>query len=202
MKYNFTFFASSQAYGDVNTAYTINGVTTILNTSLNTNGTQTIYGVMPDEDGNVSISVYAATPTSQYGLLGAMIIGAYSPSVSTVIPSLPSSSQQIKQQKNNKKNSAVAAAAIASEEVELKAYPVPFHDFFNLQLTTKSGNKYQVNIYDIAGRLVYSNNLGNALSGTNTYRIQPNTNLSAGVYNVVVINIDTKTTKTIRLMKE
>lgn len=200
MKYNFTFFASSQAYGDVNTAYTINGVTTILNTSLNTNSTQTIYGVTPDQDGNVTISVYAATATSQYGLLGAMIIGAYTPSVSSVVPSLPSSNLKSKQT-TEEKNSAIAAAPV-TEELKLKAYPVPFHDFFNLQLSAKSGNRYQVNIYDITGKIVYSNNLGNTLSGTNTFRIQPNTNLSAGVYTVVIINIDTKSTKTIKLMKE
>jgi hypothetical protein len=62
MKYDFTFFASSQAYGDVNVAYTINGVTTLLNTSLNINSTQTIYGVTPDSYGNVTITVAAGTP--------------------------------------------------------------------------------------------------------------------------------------------
>ena len=89
MKYDFTFYASSQAYGDVNVAYTINGKTTLLNASLNVNGTQTIYGVTPDAYGNVNITVAPGTSTSQFGLIGALIIGGYTPSSSDVIPALP-----------------------------------------------------------------------------------------------------------------
>lgn len=198
MKYNFSFFASSKAYGDVNVAYTINGVTTILNASLNVNGIQTIYDVTPDERGNVTITVGPATQTSQFGLLGALIINAYTPSVSTAVPQLPDATQQ----SATVISSSITKPLIESNEPELKIYPNPFHDYFNLQLAVKTKGKYTMNIYDINGRLVYTNVLADAFSGKNTFRIQPGEKLSAGIYMVVIINTDTKTTKTIKLMKE
>ena len=199
MKYDFTFFASSQAYGDVNVAYTINGVTTLLNASLNVNGTQTIYGVTPDNSGNVTITVAAATSTSQFGLLGGLIMAAHTPSVSSVVPVLPGA-QSLK--------SKVVISAIAVDEKttnaddDIKAFPNPFHDYFTLSIQSENKGRIQVAIYDITGKLVFNNNLGNVQKGMNTFRIVPNTSLSAGIYTVVVINADTKTTKTIRLMKE
>ena len=199
MKYDFTFFASSQAYGDVNVAYTINGVTTILNTSLNVNGTQTIYNVTPDNYGNVSITVSAATSTSQFGLLGALIIGAHTPSASTVIPTLPVT--QSLQSTGTTSAIAIDNKAITSD-VAINAYPNPFHDYFNLAVQTPTTARMQVAVYDINGKLVYNNNLGNVLAGMNTFRIVPGINLSAGIYTVLLINADTKSTKTIRLMKQ
>ena len=199
MKYDFTFFGSSQAYGDVNTAYVINGVTTILNTSLNTNGTETIYGITPDSYGNVTISVSAATATSQFGLLNALIINGYTPSVSTVVPTLPVTQNL----QSSTKTSVVAKESKAVTGGELKAYPNPFHDYFMLNVPSETKGKIQIAMYDITGKLVYANNnLGNVLEGMNTFRIVPGTNLSAGIYTVMVINTDSKTTKTIKLIKE
>ena len=60
MNYDFTFFASSRAYGDVNIAYTVNGKTCLLNTSLNTTGTVTIYGIVPDENGEITLLLLQA----------------------------------------------------------------------------------------------------------------------------------------------
>ena len=199
MKYDFTFFGSSQAYGDVNTAYVINGVTTILNTSLNTNGTETIYGVTPDSYGNVTISVSAATATSQFGLLNALIINGYTPSVSTVVPTLPVTQNL----QSSTTTSVVAKENKAVIGGELKAYPNPFHDYFMLNVPSETKGKIQIAMYDITGKLVYANNnIGNVLEGMNTFRIVPGTNLSAGIYTVMVINTDSKTTKTIKLIKE
>jgi hypothetical protein len=195
MKYNFTFFASSQAYGDVNVAYTINGVTTLLNTSLNINGTQTIYGVTPDSYGNVTISVAAGTPASQFGLIGALIIGAYTPSVSTVIPALPAQSLQ---QTLGGTTNAIATAANA----KIKAFPNPFHDNFTLVVPSQSSCSVEVLLYDISGKLVYKNEFENIQKGSNTLRIRTGSNLTAGVYTAVVINADTKTTRIYKLVKE
>ena len=125
MKYDFTFFASSLAQGDVNVAYTINGVTTILNASLNVNGTQTIYGITPDNYGNVSISVSAASLTSQFGLIGALVIGGYTPSVSNVVPTLPASPGA---QFAGSTQTAVSKVETQQKPVaEIKAFPNPFH---------------------------------------------------------------------------
>ncbi len=60
-KYDFTFFGSSNAYGDVNTAYTVNGKTCLLNTSLNKTGTVTMYNIVPDNNGEVTITIAPGT---------------------------------------------------------------------------------------------------------------------------------------------
>ena len=200
MKYDFTFFASSKAYGDVNVAYVINGVTTILNTSLNINGTQTIYGVTPDNYGNVTISVAPGTPTSQFGLIGALIIKGYTPSASAVKPTLPASGLQ------SQPVTQIIASSVQTEkslntEVALAAFPNPFHDHFNLNVSSQNNSKVQVMMYDVTGKPVY-NNTFNMNKGMNSLKITANGNLTAGVYTVVVINTDTKTIKTIKVLKQ
>jgi hypothetical protein len=84
MLYDLTFFASSRAFGDVNVAYTANGKNALLNTSLNTTGTVTLYGVTPDLNGEIIISVAPGTATSQFGLIGALIAKGYSKPVLTL----------------------------------------------------------------------------------------------------------------------
>jgi hypothetical protein len=198
MKYDFTFFASSQAYGDVNVAYTINGVTTLLNTSLNVNGTQTIYGVTPDSYGNVTISVAAGTPNSQFGLIGALVIGGYTPSVSTVVPALPASGLQ----SLSSPQSVIAKVEKKGNATELKAFPNPFHDNFTLLVPSQSNSQVQVMLYDISGKLVYRSGLQNVQKGTNMLSVATGSNLTSGIYTVVVINTDDKTTKTFKLIKQ
>jgi hypothetical protein len=199
MKYDFTFFASSQAYGDVNVAYTINGVTTLLNTSLNINGTQTIYGVTPDSYGNVTISVASGTPNSQFGLIGALVIGGYTQSVSNVVPTLPASGLQ---------SLGLTQSAIAVTEKkeittgELQAYPNPFHDNFTLLVPSQSKGNLAVMLYDISGKLVYRSGDENVQKGTNTINVTAGSRLTAGIYTVVVINTGDKTTKTYKLIKQ
>lgn len=199
MKYDFTFFASSKALGDVNVAYTINGVTTILNASLNVNGTQTIYGVTPDSYGNVTISVSAATLTSQFGLIGALVIKGYTPSVSTVVPTLPAGGQVAGAQR-----SAVSKVEDQQKPLEeIKAFPNPFHDQFTLLVPSQTNNnKVQVMLYDVTGKPVYSNSFENMHEGMNQLKVITNANLAAGIYTAVIINADTKTTKSIRLIKQ
>ena len=202
MKYDFTFFSSSTALGDVNVAYVINGVTTLLNASLNVNGTETIYGVTPDNYGNVTISLAAGTPTSQFGLLGALVIGGYTPSASNITPVLPAS--------QNAQSAGSAQTIIAKTEKiqkpvsnELKAFPNPFHDYFTLSVPSQNNiSKVQVMMYDVAGKIVYSNSFSNLYTGTNSLRVVTSGNLVAGVYTVIVVNADTKEIKTIKLIKQ
>ena len=206
MKYDLTFYSSSQAYGDVNVAYVINGITTLLNASLNINGTETIYGITPDNYGNISISVAAGTSTSQYGLIGAMILKGYTPSASPVIPALPAtqtiSNAQRPVAKQGDKSDKAATTDVATV-TEIKAFPNPFHDQFTL-LVPSQNNKgsVQVMLYDAAGKQVYSNNFGNVHEGTNTLSVVTGAQLTAGIYSVVILNADTKASKTIKIMKQ
>ncbi len=205
MKYDFTFFASSNSFGDVNVAYVINGVTTILNASLNVNGTQTIYGVTPDNYGNVTISVAPGTQQSQFGLIGALIAKGYTPSTSSVVPVLPASGAQSQGFVQTIVSGVTDASNVNAKTFndEIKAFPNPFHDQFTLTVPSQNNNgKVQVMMYDVTGKLVYSNSFGNINQGTNSLKITTNSNLTAGVYTVVVINTSTKALKTIRLIKQ
>jgi hypothetical protein len=199
MKYDFTFFSSSNAFGDVNVAYTINGVTTLLNASLNINGTETIYGVTPDSYGNVTITVAPGDQTSQFGLLGALMIKGYTPSASSVVPTLPASG--LLQGATQIIASSVQTQKPVNAEVAIKAFPNPFHDQLTLVVPSQNNSKVQVTMYDVTGKPVY-NNTFNINKGTNSLKIITNSNLTAGVYTIVVTNTDSKTIKTIKLLKQ
>ncbi len=205
MKYNFTFFASSQAYGDVNVAYTINGVTAILNASLNVNGTVTIYGVTPDNNGNVNINVSAATLTSQFGLLGAFIMNGYTPSSNAVPqPLAPSGLKHLPNKKSNNYSNVIAkqSSLKSSTEKLISVYPNPFHDYFTLSIQGEKNNTaIEVMMFDINGKLVYNNQFIEN-EGMNNFKIETNKNLASGVYIVKIINSITKSYKSISLVKQ
>jgi len=59
-----------------------------------------------------------------------------------------------------------------------------------------------VMLYDISGKLVDRSGLKNVQKGTNTLSIVTGSNLTSGIYTVVVINTDDKTTKTFKLIKQ
>ncbi len=200
MKYNFTFFASNINYTDANAAYTINGVTTILDASLNLNTTATIYGVTPDSYGNVTITVSGGDAGSQFALLGALVINGYTPSASSVVPSLPAGSQTQAIAQTGADENAVAAN---KSNGQIKAFPNPFHNNFTLSVPSqKTNSSVQVMVYDVTGKMVYSNKFGGLYKGTNPLKVTTGNNLTTGIYTVVVKNADTNETKTIRILKQ
>ena len=73
-----------------------------------------------------------------------------------------------------------------------------------MRLTTDvlSISKIQVMLYDIAGRLVYRSGSENVQKGINTIQLRTGSNLTAGIYTLVVINTGNKTTKTFKLIKQ
>ena len=199
MKYDFTFFASSQAYGDVTVAYTINGKTVLLNTSLNTKGLVTIYGVTPDENGEVNISVAPGTTTSQFGLIGGLIIQGFNAPL-TSAPSAPNSfvSQAIASSGTTQES----ATAQKMDNAKVSAYPNPFTGSFTLSVSGLNNENIQVEMYNISGKLVYQNKFINLNKGENTLRIQPFTSLSSGVYIVRVIYQNQNISKVLKIMKQ
>ena len=197
MKYDFTFFSSSTAIADVNVAYTINGSTVLLDASLNTSGTQTIYGVIPDKDGNVTISVSPGTSTSLFGLIGAMVIGAYTPSASTVTPALPQGIMHYAIAHVDNQQKAINTATL------IDVHPNPFHDYFTLTFSSHSNTgKIQIMMYDVTGKVVYTNEVDNLHAGVNTLQVKTDNRLTAGLYNLVLIDADTKKTQIIKVVKQ
>lgn len=197
MKYDLTFFGSSTDPSDVNGAYVVNGKTVMLNASNNKNGTVTMYDVVPDQYGELLITVSPGTIASHFGLLGAMIVSAYTPSsgsipnppgITTVSPDLV-------------RTPAAPAKTEIANKIEITAFPNPFRQFFTLTVSTEEPDELDVFLYDINGRLAYQTRCPNVSSGMNTIRIQPDKSLPPGVYMVKAVlgNKDYKQIKIVRL---
>jgi hypothetical protein len=204
--YDFTFLGSSQGYGDVNTAYTVNGKTTILNTSLNIDGTTTLYGIVPDANGNANLIVAPADVNSQFGLINALVVQGYSLSTNTTgAPTVPGgttgtvATSDIQSGRGAVLNN--TAAAIGQQD--LGAYPNPFQQFFTLSIPAANGDRVQVSIYDAGGRQILVKEYDNLVEGSNYLRIDATSGMAAhGLYIVRVAYAGKGMVKTFKLIKE
>jgi hypothetical protein len=184
MVYNFTFFGSTTTWGDVNTSFTINGLSALLNTSVNSTGTVTIYGVHPDANGNVDVNVAPGTLTSQFGLLGAMIMQGYTAPATGAAPATPVSTQVTTGIMSAAAPvSIMAAPQLLTTSQEASVYPNPFKESFALVIPAETGDNVDVLVYDANGKVVYGTKLSNLTQGDNTVLVNANANFAkAGVY--------------------
>jgi hypothetical protein len=148
-----------------------------------------------------------------YAFLAGMVIGGYTPSSSSVVPTLPGGSQFANSTNDDgdiweKILSSLkdmfgidATAKTLDASGEIKAYPNPFRNSFNLNVPSQNNGKLQVMMYDAGGKVVYSNTFGSMHQGVNSLQIVTNGSLTSGVYTVVVVNTDTKAMKTIKVIK-
>lgn len=197
MKYDFTFFASSTDGRDVTVAYTVNGQTSLLNASLNKSGTLTMYNITADENGEVLITVAPGTPTSQFGLIGALVMQGYSPSTGSV--PLPATERVGREPLVETIAATASAKPVAPSE--LTAYPNPFDQFFTLAVPVKGTAQVQVDLYDLSGQLLYRNQFGSLADGTNYLKIQPAQSIKPGLYMVRVTAGNSKQYQLVKVIK-
>lgn len=202
MNYDLTFFASSRAYGDVNIAYTVNGKRALLNASLNTTGTVTLYGLVPDANGELTISIAPGTSTSQFGLIGALIIQGYNkPALN--LPAQPSALMGAIASSAESQQKIATFPKVSNAFANINAYPNPFINNFALSFNLpKDDDDAQVIIYDVSGRLVYQRKFGNLVKGYNQLKITSGNSLKAGVYLIRITLTNQRESKTIKLLKE
>jgi hypothetical protein len=199
--YDLTFFGSINFQADASTVWNVNGVPVILNASMNTNGTVTVYGVHPDQNGNVTINVYPATASTEYGIVNAIIIRAYTPTNGT-IPPAPLANVQNMQTMTGTTQDASAALALDSTKT-VSAYPNPFTDAFTLRVPVQTnGANARVEMYSVDGTTVYANEFKNLVAGDNYLTIRPDGGLNTGVYFVKVGANDGTPGKTIKIIKQ
>lgn len=178
------------------------GKTVLLNTSLNTTGTVTIYGVAPDENGEINISVAPGTTTSQFGLIGAMVVQGYNTPASSTIPNAPNSFVQ-QSIASVKTESAAKSAKPKNNTVKISAYPNPFTAYFNLSVSTPQADDVQIDIFSVNGKVVYRNKFSNIAAGSNNLKIQLNDqDLTAGMYIAKITFIKQNISQTLKLVKE
>jgi hypothetical protein len=197
-QYDFTFFASSQAGGDVNTTFTVNSKEGILNASLNTNGTVTVYNVVPDENGEVVIGIAPSDPSSQFGLIGALVIQEYSTS-SAAIPA-PLQSINIVNASQSKVQKPLSAQPDKAQN-KVVVYPNPYNSDFTISLQSETEDHVEAELYDINGKLILRQDLGNVQPGSFNFRMIPGQNLTSGVYLLKMVYINTKNTTYIKVLK-
>ncbi len=204
LKYDFTFFASANSPGDVNSIYTIGNKTAIINASYNTSGTVTIYDVVPDSTGSVNITIAPDGYNSQFGLIGALIVQGYTPTNSQA-PALPITSPKKSKEKDNlmaPKENAPIAETHTEPLRAIGAYPNPFKNNFTLTIPAKINDDAAVIIYNAAGKLCYQNTFENLNEGDNTIKIEANGNFDAsGIYFVKVFYKKSQQTQTIEVIK-
>lgn len=202
--YDLVFFASSNEYGDITTKYTVNKQrVSYLNASLNTNGTVTIHNVAPDATGNIHIDIDPGTTTSEYGLVAAMVIqGHLDPAkqneagpANTVIPGMA-------------RVAAVAPVVLTNENDTKNAfgdgrvYPNPFTSYINVDVTVKASTDVLISIFDLQGRLLYTERRTDIGGGNNTLRINTGNFISApGMYLLRLSNANGES-KVFKLIKQ
>lgn len=203
MKYNFTFSGSTIVNGDAVSAYIINNKTYKLNASLNIGfGTVTVYDIVPDANGEVTVTVVRASNTSLGGYLGSLIIQGASPAQAASAPKPPGAPVS---NLSMRQNTPVASVNKNSKDdnIAVSAYPNPFNKYFTLSVPLKTSEKITVMIYDISGRVVYQNEYENLIAGMNAITINANQNMSkAGVYFVKVLFNQRKNVQTIKLISQ
>ncbi|SHM92875.1 Fibronectin type III domain-containing protein [Chitinophaga jiangningensis] len=200
MTYNLTVFSSARDLMNCNTRFTANGkLVTWLNSSINTVGTATIYNVTADANGEIKLDVDAALDAS-YGLMGALVIQGFTP---TPLGTTTGSLQSLQQ---NNVMAAVAPANIGSSSntafANLTAFPNPFVTELNLDMTMTRSSRVLVEIFDLNGRLVYSEQLTSVPQGKSTLRLNTGSSIQIPGYYLIRLTDDQRQSKVIRTIKQ
>jgi hypothetical protein len=158
-----------------------------------------MYNVEPDQNGQIVITISPNSVTSQFGLIGALVVQETSPSTSQV-PATPSfvnrpvfsgekSQIQEKQTDRNAKNI-------------LSVYPNPFSKDFMLSFNTEKAGDVKVELYNISGKLVLAKSLGKVPKGKNSLRLIPDQGITAGVYLLKLTYLNEGRSSYIKLIKQ
>jgi len=202
-KYDLTFLASCNQFGDNTTAFVVNGDTVLSDAMYNSSSTVTMYGVTPDANGQISLSVLPYKLTSAGGWINAMVVQGYTQS-SANAPAPP--------QSTGGANRLAAAATGASfsmaaqtpaMDTVLSVYPNPFQQSFNLQVPGFVNNdKVNVTVYNLSGQQVYAKEFDGLVQGQNFLRVDANQSFArSGIYIVRVIYGNARYSKTFKLLK-
>lgn len=204
-KYDVSFFNSLNFQSDAGTAFVVNGTKVILNASLNTSSMVTAYGIKPDNTGTITINIAPITPSTEYGILNAIVLRAYTPDANP-LPTPPVTNQTATQTQTmtNVTNDAALNTSLANTDTVITAYPNPFKTSFTLHVpAVNNGDKAIVEMYGVNGQQVYSQEFKGLTEGNNYLTIQPSTSIQTGVYIVKVrVNEGTTSSKLIKVMKQ
>ena len=200
MKYDLTFFASANITGDVNTSYIVNGKKVILNAALNTDGIVTMYNVAPNENGEIILTISPNSTSSQFGLIGALVVQEYTQSTKS-IPAAPQLNKGIVALKNNNTQT-LKQAATADNSHRFAVYPNPFHHDFSVSLFSEKEDNVNIELYSVNGKLVTRKNLGVIPKGQYNFRMVPDQSITPGIYLLKINYINSGLSEYIKILKQ
>ncbi|HUB61226.1 MAG TPA: T9SS type A sorting domain-containing protein, partial [Puia sp.] len=202
--YDVSVLGSSGFYEDQNGLYTANGKTCLQNAQQNETCFLTMYGVVPDQNGNINLSVVTGDANSQYGILNALILQGHKPYVPGNTPTLPGSAVYMPGAATTRTAPTLTSgpdSALAA--MPLDVYPNPVHNYFTLSIPATGPDKANVTIFDGRGQIVYHQEYANLMTGSNFFQINTPAGMTAnGVYFVRVTYGDMKTIKTFKVVKQ
>jgi hypothetical protein len=207
MAYSFVFFASRAAGGDRVSTYNINGKTITLNALDNSTKTVQLDNIIPDEDGEVHLSIYIA-PNGQYAYLNALVINA-SPKEDA-----PQGGNNLLLGADNNRSGAGSLISTnnmvvtdpsksISEEITIEnVYPNPVASFVNLLVKNEGKAKNVIiKVFDFNGRMVLVKAGIELPTGTQLIRLDFNNSIPPGAYLLQMLTSDNKKVKTVKLIK-
>ncbi|WP_167020240.1 fibronectin type III domain-containing protein [Chitinophaga sp. Cy-1792] len=202
LAYNLTVFNSAADNNPADTRFIANGKqVTWLNANQNTKATATIYNVVPDQNGEIKLDVETG-PQALFGLMGALVIQGYSP---TLLPSIPGSLQTLNQNVVAYSPDAItkSAATNASDVFSnVTAFPNPFGEQININMTMKRSSTVYMEIFDLTGHLMYREMLSNVPEGSSTLRVYTGGKITVPGYYLIRLTDDQRKSTVIRAIKQ
>ena len=195
-KYRIGFEGSTVVNLDMTGTMTINGVTKYLNAYGNTSKVVYFEGVAPDQNGEIYMTFNAI---GQYGVLGALVLMSYT----------DYGNSNMGTSSGTGTNATVVNAITASQTPEVDssglqhftAFPNPFKNGFTIGFDNIAGvNKIEIDVYSASGQLIFANEEGNALPGTNYFSVNLPPNAPTGVY-YAILKSNKKTLKVFKVIK-
>ncbi|MEP6466591.1 MAG: T9SS type A sorting domain-containing protein, partial [Parafilimonas sp.] len=135
-------------------------------------------------NGEVVISIAPNSNSSQYGLIGALLIQEYG-TATNGSPVLPQSlnKKAIKLAKGVQQSSLLAKA----ESNKVVAYPNPFNHNLSVSVNLDKADNIKIQLLGINGKPVYVKDFGKLQQGAANLVLMPAQNISAGVYFIKII---------------
>ncbi|QEH42592.1 putative Ig domain-containing protein [Chitinophaga sp. XS-30] len=194
--YSIKFFSSSKWWApqpdNGSTVFTIGGVSQTLYAHNNSANTIEFTDLVPDENGEISF-VLSLPEGGQVGYLNAMEVNA------TSGEQLDNNALMISSPTQATKADPLSAE---NDGIRMLAYPNPFSNLLAVDVELKRAGNVKLEIVDMTGRLVYTENRSDMPAGKSTIRLTTGSYIHAsGIYLLRLVQAD-GTAKTIKILRK
>jgi hypothetical protein len=182
------------------------------NSSLNIGkGNLTIYGIEPDQNGEIHMSLTRGSTESPGGYLNAIILTGYmSPAYSEPQPPAQAESmifvealKPVETVDEIETSDATVTEELASSKFSVNAHPNPFTSKFLVSIETAKDDIARVTVYGMNGQMLYFKEARVSAHGKNNIDIENIKGLQAsGIFIVKIDLLKQRQSKMIKLVKQ